>query len=119
MSYPEASLKVTGSSRTGNLLCPQHEDTVFLLALIAAGRAEQFDITLGEGAAETSGVMLRYPLEFSLDSILADLRKEVYIQRESRQQGTNVPGCGEFRGWTPGLSRSGLVGWVLRQEVHP
>ena len=73
-SYPEANLRVTGSSRTGYLLCPQDEETAFLLARIARGGEEQFGCTLGEVAAETRGVVLRYPLGFSLDPILADPR---------------------------------------------
>ena len=64
-SYPEANLRVTGSSRTGYLLCPQDEETAFLLARIARGGEEQFGCTLGEVAAETRGVVLRYPLGLS------------------------------------------------------
>ena len=73
MTYPEASLRVTGSSRTGYLLCPQDEETAFMLDRVAR-EPDQFGITLAEVVPESRGVVMRYPVGFSLDPIKADPR---------------------------------------------
>lgn len=72
-SHPEASLRVTGSSGLGFFLRPLDEKTAFWLSHVAR-EPEQFGITLEEVAAKARGVVLRYPVGFSLDPLLADPR---------------------------------------------
>jgi len=71
-SYPDLSIRITGSSRPGFILRPQDEKSAFLFARLA--REEQLGITLGEVQAEVRGVVSRYPVNFGLDPILDDPR---------------------------------------------
>ena len=62
--YPNLSVRVTGTSRSGFILRPQDEESAFLLARLE--REEQWGITLCGVEDENRGVVLRYPLGLPL-----------------------------------------------------
>ena len=71
--FPNLSVRVTGSSRSGFSLRPQDEESAFCLARVAR-EAEQFGVHLEEVEVETRGVVCRYPTGFSLEPLEADPR---------------------------------------------